>query len=137
MDWSMEHKREVAADLKSDAFIAYAAWENGKIVGFVSVAKQLIGQRMLLDIIQVDQAFRGKGIGRKLWNLAVAEAKNAGAAQLHISACCSEETVNFYKAMGAAVTDDPIAELAEAEPHDIPMIFDLQHGEQNLLLKNA
>ena len=129
MDWSLEHKREVAADLKSDAYIAYAAWEDGKIVGFVSVVKKLIGQRMVLDIIQVDRAFRGKGIGRKLWNLAVAEAKNAAAAQLYISACCSEETVGFYKAMGATVTDDLIVEIAEAEPYDIQMTYYLPKEE--------
>ena len=77
---------------------------------------------MVLDIIQVDRAFRGQGIGRQLFTLAVAEAKNAGAKELYISACCSEETVNFYKAMGAVPTDDPIPEIAEAEPYDIQMV---------------
>ena len=119
MDWSLEHKREVAANLKSDACIAYAVWENEKVIGFVSVMKALIGSRMVLDIIQVDRDFRGQGIGRELWNLAVAEAKNAGAKELYISACCSEETVNFYKAVGAVPTNDPIPEIAEAEPYDI------------------
>lgn len=126
MDWSLEHKREVAANLKSDAYIAYAVWENGKIIGFVSVVKQRIGHRMVLDIIQVDRAFRGHGIGRKLWKMAVAEAKNAGAKELYISACCSEETVGFYKAMGAIVTNDPIPAMAKAEPYDIQMTFALR-----------
>lgn len=126
MDWSLEHKREVAADLKSDECIAYAVWENEKVIGFVSVMKALIGSRMVLDIIQVDQAFRGRGIGRKLFELAALEAKNAGAKELYISACCSEETVNFYKAMGAVPTDDPIPEITEAEPYDIQMTFDLK-----------
>ena len=125
MDWSLEHKREVAANLKSDACIAYAVWENEKVIGFVSVMKALIGSRMVLDIIQVDRDFRGQGIGRELWNLAVAEAKNASAKELYISACCSEETVNFYKAMGAVVTDDPIPAIAETEPYDIQMTFAL------------
>ena len=122
MDWSLEHKRKVAADLKSDNCIAYAVWENEKVIGFVSVMKALNGSRMVLDIIQVDRAFRGQGIGRQLFELAVAEAKNAGAKELYISACCSEETVNFYKAMGAVPTDDPIPELAKAEPYDIQMV---------------
>ena len=81
---------------------------------------------MVLDIIQVDRAFRGQGIGRQLFTLAVTEAKNAGAKELYISACCSEETVNFYKAMGAKVTDDLIPEIAEAEPYDIQMAFELE-----------
>ena len=122
MDWSLEHKREVAADLQSDDYIAYAVWENERIIGFVSVVKKLAGCRMVLDIIQVDRAFRGQGIGRQLFVLAVAEARNAGAKELYISACCSEETVNFYKAMGAVPTNDPIPEIAEAEPYDIQMV---------------
>ena len=126
MDWSLEHKRKVAANLKSDDCIAYAVWENEKVIGFVSVMKALIGSRMVLDIIQVDQAFRGQGIGRQLFDLAVAEAKNAGAKELYISACCSEETVNFYKAMGAVPTNDPIPEIAAAEPHDIQMTYELE-----------
>jgi len=67
-----------------------------------------------------------KGIGRQLFALAVAEARNAGAKELYISACSSEETVNFYKAMGAKVTDDLIPEIAEAELYDIQMTFDLK-----------
>ena len=128
MDWSLEHKREVAADLKDDDYIAYAVWENEKIIGFVSVVKQLTGHRMVLDIIQVDRAFRGQGIGRQLFDLAVTEAKRAGVRELYISACCSEETVGFYKAMGAVVTDDPIPEIAEAEPFYIQMSYNLRYG---------
>ena len=126
MDWSLKHKRKVAANLKSDDCIAYAVWENEKVIGFVSVMKALIGSRMVLDIIQVDRAFRGRGIGRKLFELAALEAKNAGAKELYISACRSEETVNFYKAMGAVPTNDPIPEIAAAEPHDIQMTFELE-----------
>ena len=122
MDWSLEHKREVAAGLKSADCIAYAAWEDGRIIAFVSVLKQLRGRWMVLDIIQVDRAFRGRGVGRQMWNLAVREAQRAGAAGLYISACCSEETVGFYRAMGAEATDDPIREFAEAEPCDIQMV---------------
>ena len=122
MDWSLEHKRKVAANLKSDDCIAYAVWENEKVIGFVSVVKKLAGCRMVLDMIQVDRAFRGQGIGRQLFVLAVAEARNAGAKELYISACCSEETVNFYTAMGTVPTNDPIPEIAEAEPYDIQMV---------------
>lgn len=125
MDWSLEHKREVAANLLSHENISYVAYEADRVVGFVSVLKKLVGCRMVLDIIQVDHAFRGMGIGRKLFELAVAEAKKAGAKELYISACCSEETVNFYKAMGAVVTNDSIPEIAEAEPYDVQMVCSL------------
>jgi len=137
MDWSLEHKRKVAANLKSDECIAYAVWENEKVIGFVSVMKALIGSRMVLDIIQVDQAFRGQGIGRQLFNLAVAEARNAGAKELYISACCSEETVNFYKVMGAVSTNDPIPEIAEAEPYDIQMAYPIVTPNTTMVKTNV
>ena len=137
MDWSLEHKRKVAADLKSDECVAYTVWENEKVIGFVSVMKALNGSRMVLDIIQVDRAFRGQGIGRKLFELAVAEAKNAGAKELYISACCSEETVNFYKAMGAVPTDDPIPEIAAAEPYDIQMVYPIVTPNTTMVKTNV
>lgn len=122
MDWSLDKKREVATDLASDAYIAYGIWDEEKIVGFVSVVRQLVGSRMVLDIIQVDRHYRRRGIGRQLWDLAVAEAEKAGAKELYISACCAEETVNFYQAMGAKFTEHPIPEIAEAEPYDMQMV---------------
>ena len=41
---------------------------------------------------------------------------------MYISACSSEETIAFYKAMGAELADCPIKEIAEAEPYDLQMI---------------
>jgi len=41
---------------------------------------------------------------------------------LYISACPSEETIHFYKAMGAEVTDNPIMAIAEDEPDDLQMV---------------
>lgn len=63
---------------------------------------------MNLDVIQVTRPCRGRGIGRKLFDIGKAEAKKAGAKALYISACCAEETIAFYKAMGAEITDSPI-----------------------------
>ena len=46
----------------------------------------------------------------------------AGAEALYISACSSEETIAYYKAMGSELTSNPIKEMAEAEPCDLQMI---------------
>ena len=122
MDWSIDKKREVAKDLTEDAYISYLALEEDKIVGFVSLVKELVSGRMILDLIQVDTDFRGQGIGRKLWEKAVKEARLYGAKELYISACPSEETIHFYKAMGAEVTDSPIRSIADEEPDDLQMV---------------
>jgi len=122
MEWSIDKKREVARDLMSDDYISYLALEEDRIVGFVSLVKELAGERMILDMMQVDADFRGQGIGCILWNKAVEEARLYGAKELYISACPSEETIHFYRAMGAEVTNRPIESIADEEPHDLQMV---------------
>ena len=122
MDWSMDKKREVAKDLTDNAYFSYLALEEDRIVGFLSLVKELVSERMILDLIQVDTDFRGQGIGRMLWEIAVEEARINSAKELYISACPSEETIRFYKAMGAEVTDKPIMAIAKDEPDDLQMV---------------
>lgn len=76
---------------------------------------------MILDMMHVSAALRGKGLGRRLFEKGRTEARKAGADELYISACSSEETVAFYRAMGAKITDSPIKEMAEEEPFDLQM----------------
>ena len=65
MNWNLEKKREVAADLKSDDYIAYVAWEDEKIIGFVSVVKELTGHRMVMDFTSVIAfCFEGNDISK-------------------------------------------------------------------------
>lgn len=122
MDWSIDKKREVAKDLTDNAYISYLALEGEKIIGFLSLVKELVSERMILDLIQIDTDFRGQGIGRMLWEKAVEEARLNGARELYISACPSEETIRFYRTMGAEVTDDPIMTIAKDEPNDLQMV---------------
>ncbi|MGN0611287.1 MAG: GNAT family N-acetyltransferase [Ruminiclostridium sp.] len=121
-DWSLDKKRQIAEDIKSDEYISYLALDDGKVIGFIGLIKRLNNEYMILDLMHVSQMYRGKGIGRKLFSLAKQEAKKAGAKALYISACSSEETIAFYKAMGAELTDDPIKEIADEEPYDLQMI---------------
>ena len=60
-----------------------------------------------------------------LWEKAVEEARLNGARELYISACPSEETINFYRAMGADVTDNPILSIANDEPDDLQLVYSL------------
>ena len=77
---------------------------------------------MILDMMHVSAACRGQGIGRRLFDVGKEEARKVGAEALYISACSSEETIAFYKAMGAKMTDCPIKEIAEDEPYDVQMV---------------
>lgn len=123
MDWSIDKKREVARELLDSDYISYLALEEDRIVGFISLVKELISERMILDLIQVDRDFRGQGIGRVLWKKAMEEARLNGARELYISACPSEETINFYRAMGADITDNPITSIANDEPDDLQLVY--------------
>ena len=120
-DWDMEKRRSVAKDISSEDYITYLAIENDEVVGFIGLKKDLVESYMILDMMHVSAACRGQGIGRRLFDVGKEEARKAGAKALYISACSSEETIAFYKAMGAELTDRPITEFAEAEPYDLQM----------------
>lgn len=48
---------------------------------------------------------------------------------LYISACSSEETIAFYKAMGSRLAESPIQEIAEDEPYDLQMVCSIDMSE--------
>lgn len=121
-DWSLEKKRQVAMDISSAEYISYLALDDNNVVGFIGLKKLLNNDYMILDMMHVSAAYRGMGIGKKLFNLGKEEAKKAGAKALYISACSSEETIAFYKAMNAELTSHPIQEIADDEPYDLQMI---------------
>lgn len=79
MDWTIDKKKEVARDLVDCNYISYLALEDNRIIGFMSLVKKTVSDRMILGLIQVDQNYRGKGIGRELWKTAVEEVRRAGA----------------------------------------------------------
>lgn len=121
-DWDAAKKRQVAKDLAGDEYISYAAFDGDKVIGFIGLFKQLKDGYMILDLMQVSAEYRGKGIGRQLFEFGREEAQKSGAKALYISACSSEETIAFYKAMGAEITKAPIREIAEEEPFDVQMV---------------
>lgn len=121
-DWNLNKKRSVAKQISRDDYITYIALDNDKVVGFISLLKQLKGPYMILDMMQVSSECRGQGIGRRLFQAGKDEARKNGAEALYISACSSKETIAFYRAMGSDLTSDPIKEIAEEEPFDLQMI---------------
>ncbi len=121
-DWDLNKKRSVAKRISSDEYITYIALENDKVIGFIGLLRQLNGPYMILDMMQVSSECRGQGVGRRLFEIGKAEARKNGAKALYISACSSEETIAFYRAMGSELASNPIKEIAEMEPFDLQMI---------------
>ncbi len=120
-DWDQDEKRRTAETLMSDNLITYLALDGGRVIGFIGLLKELNGDRMILDLMYVSADHRGRGIGKMLFEKGVDEARRSGARELYISACSSEETIAFYRAMGAELTSDPIREMADKEPCDLQM----------------
>lgn len=121
-DWDLNKKRSVAKQISCDEYITYLALENGMVVGFIGLLRKLKGPYMVIDIMQVSSECRGQGVGRRLFEIGKEEARRAGASALYISACSSEETIAFYRAMGSELASNPIKEIAEDEPFDLQMI---------------
>ncbi len=76
----------------------------------------------IAQVMHVSSEWRGQGIGRRLFEAGKDEARKNGAEALYISACSSEETIAFYRAMGSVLASNPIKEIAEEEPFDLQMI---------------
>lgn len=130
-DWSPERKRAKAAELTGGNLIAFGAFENGMLIGFIGLQKELHGSRMIVDTLHVSAPYRSHGIGKQLFLRAISEARIRGAEELYISACSSQETVAFYRAMGAEVTDRPIPEMVEEEPFDLQMVCKVNETHTN------
>lgn len=120
-DWTPERKREKAREILSDAYITYGAYDGDRVVGFVMLDKKLHTGRLIVDSFQVSQDHRRHGIGRALFAKAVEEGRRLGAKALYVSACCSKETIAFYRAMGCVLTQNVIPSLAEDEPWDLQL----------------
>ena len=121
-EWSIDEKREIAARISGNDFVSYIAIDRECVIGFVALRKELIYGHMILEELHISEKYRGNGIGKKLFSVALEEAQRAGAKTLYISACSSEETIAFYKAMGAYLTCNPISKMVEKEPYDLQMV---------------
>lgn len=75
-DWTSEKKKQVAGSLMEDSYITYLALDDDEVVGFIGLIKDLVGERMILDLMQVSASYRGHGIGRRLFEKGVDEARD-------------------------------------------------------------
>ncbi len=120
-DWDAARLIEKAEEILSGQFVTYCAYEGDHVVGEIMLIPKPNKGRLIIDSFHVSMDYRRRGIGRALFEAARQEALKRGAHALYASCCSSEETINFYIAMGFRLCSDPIASLAEAEPYDLQM----------------
>lgn len=130
-DWNIEKCREIAKTIESgidDIGFAYGAFCENKVVGYIYLSDHFFGsdnQYIELQLFHISEPFRRKGIGKELFRLACAEAKMMGAKKLYISAHSSKESQNAYRRLGCIDTMEINKEIAENEPFDIQMEYQL------------
>jgi predicted N-acetyltransferase YhbS len=104
----------------------HGAFDEGRLIGVAVLESRFIGRDQLqLKFLHVSRAYRGQGLGARLFELARDTARKRGAARLYISATPSENTVNFYTRMGCVIAREPDRELFELEPEDIHLECDI------------
>ncbi len=120
-DWDAARRIEKAEDILSWQYVTYCAFDGNRVVGEIMLIPKLNKGRLIIDSFHVSEDYRRRGIGRALFETARQEALKMGAHALYASCCSSEETINFYSAMGFRLSSDPIPSYAESEPCDLQM----------------
>ena len=128
-EWSLDKCREealaIANNLNGD-MIDYGAFAETDLIGYITVGTEKLGtkkQYVQLVTFQVSEAFRGMGVGRKLFEKAVTIAREYGTKKLYISAHSSKESQAAYKALGCVYAEEIIPWIAEEEPCDVQMEY--------------
>lgn len=123
-DWSESDYQILVTCLKntvSSGGFVYAAFDDGRLKGMVSVEPELFGgEQKYLDLscIHVSEDMRGQGIGKTLFYAAKEWAKRKGGRKLYISAHSAVKSQAFYKAMGCVEAQKYNKKHVEAEPYD-------------------
>ncbi|WP_027634264.1 GNAT family N-acetyltransferase [Clostridium hydrogeniformans] len=129
--WNLEELHEYIErleDIYSRNGTIYGAFHNNKIVGLGALDNKFIGlnnDELKLDMLYISSNYRKKGIGKNLVALLCEKARDLGAKRLYISATPFKNTVDFYSALGAKLTNEINKDLYELEPYDIHMILEL------------
>ncbi len=106
----------------------YVAFDDAELIGAVVLDSKWIGKRkdqLQLKFLHVSSAYRRRGLGTQLFELARATARERKATRMYISATPSENTVNFYLRLGCAIAREPDPDLFALEPEDIHLECDV------------
>jgi predicted N-acetyltransferase YhbS len=100
----------------------HGLFEDGAIVGVAIVDSKRIGKRcdrLQLQFLHVSNAYRKRGLGARLFEMAKSVVRARGARRMYVSATPSENTIKFYMRMGCEIAEEPDPELLAREPEDI------------------
>lgn len=126
--WDLEQLRDKAKSVRKILSHGYGmvAIENNQVIGFIVVDATKIGENGEYNQLQefhVSNKYRGKGIGKKLFEYAVLEAKERGVEKFYISAHSSKESQAAYQHIGCVYATWIYAKQVEEEPYDVQMEY--------------
>lgn len=131
-EWSLSECRDMAKEILyqlSIGSIAYGAIADNQIVGFALIINKRFGsENQYVDLAEfyVSEPYRRKGIGKKLFQMSCIAAKKFGGKKLYISAHSAEESIAAYKSYGCTLAKEINQALAEKEPCDLQLEFELK-----------
>jgi len=126
-DWDTLKKVAIVQELRTSLMaggIVLGAYENHSLIGFANIEPTRFGPQLEyveLSYIHVSQEFRGKGIGKKLFEACFETGSKLGAQKLYIAAHPSIESQLFYKKMGCTLASYIEKEILSKEPLDIQL----------------
>lgn len=135
-DWSPAEKQRRIAALQADydrGYLFFGAFDGPVLAGMAVLDPHPLPtgvDRLNLAGLWVSHRYRGKGVGRALVQIAVAEAQARGARVVYVSATPSERTVRFYLSAGFELTTEVDPDLYELEPEDIHLEMKLTESPQ-------
>lgn len=116
---------------------------DDRIVGFAALEGETFGAQSeyrILSQFHISSEYRKHGLGRDLFKAVIIEAKQKQASnqkkasKLYISASSSENTQNFYRSMGCVPALEIHAKMAEKEPYDLQLEYDLDHYQDQMII---
>jgi len=124
-DWSPAEKvrriDSLCADYDEGATL-FGAFDQDMLVGLSVLSHSSVGSgdhRLNLNGLWVSCAYRNRGVGTQLVQLAAQEARRRGSRYLYVSATRSENSVRFYMGLGMRLAQPPDPLLLQKEPEDI------------------
>ena len=122
LKWHMEHYCETIK-LGGQAF---GCFDGDCLIGYATVNSELFGENtryVLFDQLFVSKDYRNKGIGKVLFHLCAAQAKEWSADKMYLCAGSSEDTIAFYTKLGCVSANEINQELYEEDPNDIQLEY--------------
>jgi GNAT superfamily N-acetyltransferase len=130
-EWSAAEKERRIAQLQEvydRGATFFGAFDGSLLVGMSVLDHNPLPsgrKRLNLAGMWVSHRYRGRGIGRDLFQRAAQEARGRGAEAMYVSATPSENTIRFYTSLGCRLAGTVDPHLYECEPEDIHLELSL------------